>query len=162
MKLFAINLLLALAWAALIGELTLTTFLSGFVIAYLIMCLVFLKASNNRSEVRHYLIRFPNIIRFFFFYIAEILKSNIQVAYDILTPSFHMRPGVIALPIEAKTDAEITVLANLISMTPGTLSLDVSKDRKTLFVHAMFIDDPEVLKRQIKDQLERRVLEIMR
>lgn len=162
MKLFAINLLLALAWSALMGELTLTTFLSGFVVAYLILCLVFLNTTNKRSEVRSYLIRFPNVIRFFFFYVAEILKSNIQVAYDILTPSFHMRPGVIALPIQAKTDAEITVLANLISMTPGTLSLDISKDRKTLFVHAMFIDDPDKLKQQLIEQMERRVLEILR
>jgi multicomponent Na+:H+ antiporter subunit E len=162
MKLFAINLLLALAWVALMGDLTVTTFFSGFIVAYLILWLVFIKTASSRSDVHAYLIRFPNVIRFFVFYIGEIFKSNIQVAYDILTPTYHMRPGVIALPIQAKTDAEITVLANLISMTPGTLSLDVSKDRKTLFVHAMFIDDPEDLKKYLTEKLEKRVLEILR
>jgi multicomponent Na+:H+ antiporter subunit E len=69
---------------------------------------------------------------------------------------------VIGIPLEAKTDLEITVLANLITMTPGTLSLDVSPDRKTLYVHAMYIKNPEALRFDIKENLERRVLELLR
>lgn len=49
-----------------------------------------------------------------------------------------MKPGVIALPLSARTEMEITLVANLISLTPGTLSLDVSDDRKVLYIHAMF------------------------
>ncbi|MBW3600685.1 MAG: Na+/H+ antiporter subunit E, partial [Planctomycetes bacterium] len=60
------------------------------------------------------------------------------------------------------TDDEITLLANLITLTPGTLSLDVSEDRKTLFVHAMYIEDPEKLRRHVKEGMERRVLELLR
>jgi multicomponent Na+:H+ antiporter subunit E len=75
-----------------------------------------------------------------------------------------MRPGVIAVPLDAKTDAEITLLANLITLTPGTLSLDLSPDRGVLYVHTMYIDqdDVERARRQIKDNLERRVLELLR
>jgi multicomponent Na+:H+ antiporter subunit E len=73
-----------------------------------------------------------------------------------------MTPGVVAIPIRAKTDLEITLLANLISMTPGTLSLDVSEDRKTLYVHAMYVKDPQDLRDDITNNLERRVLEILR
>ena len=73
-----------------------------------------------------------------------------------------MKPGVIGIPIEAKTDLEITVLANLITMTPGTLSLDISPDRKTLYVHAMYIHDPEELRRDIKENFEPRVLALLR
>ena len=72
------------------------------------------------------------------------------------------RPGIIAVPIEARTDLEITTLANLVSLTPGTLSLDVSGDRRTLYVHAMFVDDPESIHRDIKNGMERRVLEALR
>jgi multicomponent Na+:H+ antiporter subunit E len=72
-----------------------------------------------------------------------------------------MRPGVIGIPLRARTDLEITVLANLITMTPGTLSLDVSPDRRTLYIHAMYIHDPEALRRDIQDNLERRVLELL-
>jgi multicomponent Na+:H+ antiporter subunit E len=73
-----------------------------------------------------------------------------------------MRPGVVAVPLDARTDAEITLLANLITLTPGTLSLDVSADRSFLYVHAMYVDDVNDVKRQIKDGFERRLLEVMR
>ena len=69
---------------------------------------------------------------------------------------------VIEVPIEAKTDLEITLLANLITLTPGTLTLDVAPDRKSLYVHAMFVDDPEQIRAEIKNGMERRLLEVMR
>ena len=53
-------------------------------------------------------------------------------------------------------------MANLISLTPGTLSLDLSEDRKLLYIHVMFLDDIEHTRRQIKQGLEKRVLEVMR
>ena len=80
----------------------------------------------------------------------------------MITPPFYSRPGIVAVPLDARTDFEIMTLANLISLTPGTLSLDVSEDRRTLYVHAMFIDDPDALRREIKQGMERRVLEALR
>ena len=73
-----------------------------------------------------------------------------------------MRPGVVAIPLDAETDAEITLLANLITLTPGTLSLDVSDDRRVLYIHAMYVDDVEELRRSIKDGFEKRVMELLR
>jgi multicomponent Na+:H+ antiporter subunit E len=73
-----------------------------------------------------------------------------------------MRPGVIAIPLAAKTDLEITLLANLVSLTPGTLSLDVSDDKSVLYIHAMFVDDPDELRHEIKAGFERRVIEVLR
>ena len=55
-----------------------------------------------------------------------------------------------------------TFLANSITLTPGTLGLDVSEDRKTLYVHSMWVDDPDEVRREIKQGFERRVLELMR
>ena len=62
-------------------------------------------------------------------------------------------------PLDLKSDAGITVLANLITLTPGTLSLDVSPDRKTLFVHALHVEDPDAFRREVKEGFERRVKE---
>ena len=73
-----------------------------------------------------------------------------------------MRPGVIGIPLDAETDLEITMLANVISLTPGTLSLDVSEDRKTLYIHAMYVENPDDLRTEIKDGLEKRLLELLR
>jgi multicomponent Na+:H+ antiporter subunit E len=57
---------------------------------------------------------------------------------------------------------EIALMANMITLTPGTMSLGVSRDRKFLYVHSMFIDDPETLKREIKEGIESPLLEVMR
>src|SRR5690625_7835791 len=73
------------------------------------------------------------------FFIKELVKANFKVAFDVATPLWYMKPGVIALPITAETDVEITILANFISLTPGTLILDVSSDRRVLFIPAMFL-----------------------
>ena len=65
------------------------------------------------------------------------------------------------MPLDAKSDGEIFLVADLISLTPGSLSLDVSPDGKTLYVHAMFVDDPEALRRDLKQGMERRVIEAL-
>jgi multicomponent Na+:H+ antiporter subunit E len=102
------------------------------------------------------------VIGFFFFFLYELVKANIQVAYDVITPKFHMRPGIVRVPLDAKTEMEITLLANLISLTPGTLCLDVSDDRKVLYVHAMNITDKEAFIQGIKNGFEKRLLSILR
>ena len=65
------------------------------------------------------------------------------------------------MPLSARRDGEILLVAGLISLTPGTLSLDVSPDRKTLYLHAMFVDDPDALRQELKQGMERRVLEAL-
>lgn len=93
-------------------------------------------------------------------FLWELLMSGFLVAREVLRPRLRVTPGVIALPLDARSDMEITVLANLISLTPGTLSLDVSADRETLYIHAMFVDDEEAEKTRahIKQRLEHWVI----
>ena len=98
------------------------------------------------------------------FYLKELLTASLRVAYEVLTPQDHMKPAVVAIPLDAKTDFEITLLANFITLTPGTLSIDVSKDRKTLYVHEVYVEagDTERVKRQIKEGFEKKILKITR
>jgi len=84
------------------------------------------------------------------------------VLWDVITPQHISRPGIIGLPLDARTDAEIMLVANLISLTPGTLSLDLSDDKRVLYVHVMFLDDIDATRQQIKRGLEKRVLGVMR
>ncbi len=153
-----LNLILALVWAALLGGFGAANIVSGLLVGYVLLWVVTRGLPGHAS----YFGKVPRLITFTVFYLWELLKSNAIIAYDVLTPTHHMKPGVVAIPLEAKTDLEITVLANLITMTPGTLSLDVSPDRSTLFVHAMYIDDPETLRHEIKENFERRVLALLR
>ena len=158
MTTFVWNLMLALAWAFATGLFTVSNLLVGLVIGYLILW--FAQPALGRSA---YVAKVPQVGRFALFYLWQLMLANLRIAYDVLTLTHHMRPGVIAVPLEAETDAEITLLANLISLTPGTLSLDVSPDRRVLYVHVMYIDDDvEHSRRAIKDGLERRVLQVLR
>jgi multicomponent Na+:H+ antiporter subunit E len=104
----------------------------------------------------------PRTISFVFFFLYELIKANVQVAYDVITPKFYMTPGIVRVPLDATSDLEITLLANLISLTPGTLSLDVSEDRKVLYVHSMYIADKELFIQNIKNGFEKRLLELLR
>ncbi|PMR70011.1 Na+/H+ antiporter subunit E [Halomonas heilongjiangensis] len=151
------NLLLALAWVILSGDFTGLNLVVGLVFGYIALVLI----EPQVEALKGYPGRVPRILRFLGFFIKELLMANFKVAFDILTPPWHMKPGVIAFPLEARTELEITMVANLISLTPGTLSLDVSDDRKVLYIHAMFLDDEEELRRNLKE-MEYRALELFR
>lgn len=154
---FVINLILATAWAALFSAFTLPSLAAGFAVGYVVLWVL-----QPLFEGSHYCRKLFDLVRLALFFLWELLVSSLQVAWDVLTPIQKSRPGIVAVPIDAETDLEITTLANLVSLTPGTLSLDLSNDHKTLYVHAMFVDDPEAIRRDIKMGMERRVLEALR
>lgn len=151
------NIMLTFVWVALTGSFAVSSFLFGFLLSFGIMWII----SRSNSETRYFtfMIKVVSFIGFFF---KELIKANIEVAYDVITPTFHMTPGIVRVPLEANTNLEITFLANLISLTPGTLSLDVSDDQKVLYVHSMYIADKEEFIRGIKEGFEKRLLEILR
>lgn len=154
---FAINLLLSFVWAALFGDFSIASLVVGFAVGYFTLWVM--QPVFGESRYCGSFTRMVSLILFFFW---ELLVSSVQVAWDVITPMQKSQPGIIGVPMEANTDIEITVLANLVSLTPGSLSLDISDDRKTLFVHAMFIDDPELFRQTLKHGMERRVLEALR
>jgi multicomponent Na+:H+ antiporter subunit E len=79
-----------------------------------------------------------------------------------MTPNLYVKPGIIKIPLDVETNVEISLLANLITLTPGTLSIDVSDDKKVLYVHTMYVEDKEKFIREIKDGFEKRILLITR
>ena len=93
--------------------------------------------------------------------VVELIVSSIKVAWDVITPRHRAKPGILAVPLDVRSDAAVTVLANLVSLTPGSLSLDVSEDRSKLFVHVMFIENLESVRAEIKEKIERRVKEAL-
>lgn len=154
---FLMNLLLTFVWIALSGAFSFSNILFGFTLSFFIIWII-----SFKSKKRKYFKIVPKFISFIFFFLYELTKANIQVAIDVMTPSFFMKPGIVRLPLDAKSDLEITLLANLISLTPGTCSLDVSADRKVLYVHAMYIKDKEKFIYAIKNGFERKLLAILR
>ncbi len=154
---FLLNILLAIAWILLSGEVTAENFIEGLIIGYLILWI-----SKSALGGTKYFRKIPKAISFFFYFVKELILANLKVAFDIITPKDYMQPGIVAVPLDAETDMEITLLANLITLTPGSLSLDISKDKKVLYIHALYIDDVYKFKQEIKNGIERRLLEVLR
>jgi multicomponent Na+:H+ antiporter subunit E len=157
MRVFLFNLLLAVLWAAMVGSVDGVHLMTGFAVGY-----VALWVARPVLGPTRYFGKLFEAVRFSAFFIYELVLSNLRVAWDVMTPRAYRRPGVVAIPLEASSDVEITLLANLVTLTPGSLSLDVSPDRGCLFVHAMFVEDPVQLRSDIKQGFERRVLELLR
>ncbi|CAN5595339.1 Na+/H+ antiporter subunit E [soil metagenome] len=154
---FLANLLLAAVWAAMTGSFELPNLVLGFGLGYVALFLA--QRVVGRSS---YFGRVGKLAAFVAFYVVEIFKANLRVAADVVTPRHRSRPGIVAIPLDARSDAEITILANLLTMTPGSLAMDVSDDRRVLYVHAMFIGDPDEFRQRVKQDFERRVLEMLR
>jgi multicomponent Na+:H+ antiporter subunit E len=152
------NVGLAVLWAGMTGRLTVASLVTGLVLGFLVLLIV-----RRPLGVAHPLARVRHLVSLLLFFVWELVLANLRVAWDVVTPRYRMRPGVVAVPLKARTDVEITLLANMVSLTPGTLSLDVSDDRRVLYVHAMYLhDDRGRVVRSIQDGFERRLLEVLR
>lgn len=154
---FLSNVLLAVFWALASGRLTLGTFLVGFVAGF-----VTLYVTRRATGAEAYTTKARQAVLLLLVFLRELIEANLRLAYDVLTPKHHMRPAIVAIPLDARTDFEITLLANLITLTPGTLSLHVSEDRSVLYIHSVYTPDAGELRRSIKDGLEARILELTR
>lgn len=156
MNLFQLNLLLAAGWCALFGTFDLGHLLQGFLLAFAVLSI----ASPLYGRTAYFR-RVLLVTRLGAYFLYELVVSSVQVAWDVLTPTPRSRPAIVAVPLDLVDPAQITVLAILISLTPGSLSLDVSPDRKTLYVHQMFVNDPDEARSRIKTGFERLVREGM-
>lgn len=101
-------------------------------------------------------------IRLLALFIKEIVLSGLQVAWLVVQPNLKLQPGFVAYPLTATSDAQIALLSNLITLTPGTLSVDVSDDRKILFIHALNVSEREALIGHIAAGFETQVLRALR
>lgn len=154
MNILSTNLILAVVWAALMGEFSFTSLMTGFVIGFVALWVV--QPLTGATSYHRRVLAWLRLIVMFHY---ELLLSSLSVAWDVLTPRHRARPAIVDVPLDVKSDAGIFLVTNLISLTPGTLSLDVTGDRRTLRVHAMFADDPEALRHAIKSGMEKWVID---
>jgi multicomponent Na+:H+ antiporter subunit E len=147
------TLLLALAWTALQGALSLTNLLTGFVLGYAVLQLL----SHGGALPRRYTGKLGTFLGLFAFLMYELVLANIRLAVDMVRTKSTIRPGVIRLPLDVESDGEILLLSALINLTPGSVALDVSEDRRTMYVHVMHLETPDQSRQDIKTGFERRV-----
>jgi multicomponent Na+:H+ antiporter subunit E len=152
-----INLLIGVIWMFLSESYSFASFLVGFVIGAALLFLL-----NRFIPDSFYFKQVKAILYLIFLFIKELILANIEVLKWVYKPRLDFQPGIIALPIDVKKNWEITLLANLITLTPGTLSVDVSRDQRFIYIHA--IDLPDVNKTivGIKDTFEKAIREVTR
>jgi len=155
MKYLLLNVALALVWTLLTGEFTQTNFFFGLLLAFSLLFLL-----RDVVGTTTYCKKVWQVVYFVLYFLWELLIANLHVAYEVITPKLYMHPAIVAVPLDLKKDLEITLLANLITLTPGTLSLEVSEDMRTLYVHGMYVDDVEEFRQSIKQGFEKRVREL--
>ncbi|MHB1103459.1 MAG: Na+/H+ antiporter subunit E [Devosia sp.] len=159
MSLALMTIALALGWAVATDNFSLLNLLFGAAIAGLALFLMRDKVAGPGVLPR--LLRLGSLAASF---VYELFAGAVKVATLVCRPDMkkHLRPGIIAFPLKVTRDAEITTLANLITLTPGTLSVDVSEDRRVLYVHAIDAADKDALIREIAHGFEKKVREAFR
>lgn len=145
---------LVLAWMALWGDLSLANSLSGIAVGSLLLA-VFPDAGPRSTGP----LRPVRAIAFLGYFLYKLVEANLLVAWEVITPDNEgIKEAIVAVPVTGASDAVITILANAISLTPGTLTLEVARDPAVVYVHVLHLRDVEAVRRDVH-KLERLTLQ---
>lgn len=146
---------LLLAWLLMVNDFSLGHWLLGAFLG-LVIPLVCRDLLLSAPRIRRpgLLLRFVGLVLY------DILVANLQVAKLVLGPKARLQPGFVEIPLELTDDLAISMLASVITLTPGTCSADLSTDRRTLLVHGIDVPDPKALVADIKARYEAPLKEI--
>lgn len=147
---------LALLWVLLSDNPSWESVIIGLFIAQVLWHGDWLVVQNSPVTIR----KVGAVLRLAVRFLYELIKSNIEVTIAVFRSPKALRPAIIALPVEGLTDGAITLLGNMITLTPGTTTMDLTSDRKTLYIHAIFGADPEGVRAGIEDAFVRTIREI--
>ncbi|NYS24483.1 Na+/H+ antiporter subunit E [Rhodobacteraceae bacterium 2376] len=151
-----LTLVVTIVWVMLVNVITLNAIVFGLILG-IIIPIVTSAYWPERPTLRNPMM----IIEYLLVVLLDIVRANIQVALIILGKrNEDMKPGWVTVPLDLRSPEAITVLAGTITMTPGTVSSDLSEDGHSLLVHCLDTDDPDAVVAQIKDRYERRLKEI--
>lgn len=89
------------------------------------------------------------------YYLFNLVKANFYIAWDILTPRMRINPAFMEVPVTLESDFGLLLFSNLISMTPGTLSLDISEDKKIVYVHVLYYKTDEIILKEFFEMQEK-------
>lgn len=150
-----LSLTLLLVWLLLVNDMSVGHWLLGALLGWLIPLLTQVFWINPPRVYKPL-----KLCLFFLRVLGDIVIANLQVAKLILGPSSRLRPAFVEIPMLLEDELALTMLASIISLTPGTVSADLSDDRKILLVHSLDVDDEAALVEQIKHRYEAPLLEV--
>lgn len=151
-----LTLILAVVWVVLQNKVS-----AGMVVFGLILGIIIPRITANWWPDRPQGFRLGKMVTYSFIVLWDIVVANLQVAWIVLSvPNSRLKPTWIVVPLALKHPEAITVLAGTITLTPGTVSADLSSEGNSLLVHVLHTDDPDAVRDDIKNRYERRLLEI--
>ncbi|HLR23217.1 MAG TPA: Na+/H+ antiporter subunit E [Pseudogracilibacillus sp.] len=150
-----LNFSIAVVWMLLNTSFKASTFIIGYLIGMIAIVIM-----RRYFKDKLYLYRIWALIKLNLIFFRELLLSNIDVLKIVLRPKMDIKPSVFAYPTELEHDWEITLLSNLITLTPGTLVLHVSDDQRTLYIHAIDVEDVNEEIDSIKNSFEKAIKEV--
>jgi multicomponent Na+:H+ antiporter subunit E len=157
MHLLPSNLLIAVAWATVAGDFSAPNLIIGFVAGY-----IALYAFGEFYGGSRYHARMRAGFALALYFLWDLTKSCVQVAWAVLRQHHRGRSRFVRMKLDVESDFGAMLTANLITLTPGTLTVDMDEEKRELLIHAMFADDPEAVAQDLKDNIERRVIEVLR
>jgi multicomponent Na+:H+ antiporter subunit E len=152
-----LNSLLAFVWMFLSSNFTLNAFIIGYLLG-----LLFLFAVRKLLPGRFYISRVWALVKLSVLFLKELILANIAVLKVVLQPKLNLAPAFFKYETTLTKDWEITLLSSLITLTPGTVVVHLSDDSKTLFIHAIDVEDVEDTITSIRDSFEKAILEVSR
>ena len=147
---------LTVVWVGLWGSVTFANVLGGLVVALVLVAVLPLPALPDRAVVKP-----VAVVGFLGYFLVELVTASAQVIALALRPRLALHQAVVAVPVRGASDPLLTLLANAISLTPGTITLEVDRPTSTLFVHALDVGPgPHGVERVRRDilELERRAI----
>ncbi|MEG0258810.1 MAG: Na+/H+ antiporter subunit E [Lysinibacillus sp.] len=156
---FLLNLFIATLWLLLQDEITpeFTTFLMGFIVGIGILYVM-----HRFYGTQFYLRRVFAIVSLFMLFNWELLLSSYSVLKQILTPKLNITPGIFTYKTELKGDWEVTALALLLTLTPGSVVMEVSEEGDLFYIHAMDIEQSKDAVIRSIGKFERAIMEVTR
>ncbi|WP_174801702.1 Na+/H+ antiporter subunit E [Martelella limonii] len=154
MRILLANLVLAIFWVAVTGSASLHNLVFGFIIGAISVALV-----RHQIGGAGYFTRAKRLTTLFLLFLYELMVSAWSVAKLVCTPRMVLKPGIFRYELSLEKDFEIVLLANMITLTPGTLTVDVSDDKKYLYIHALDCADPDAIRKSIAEGFEAKIRE---
>ncbi|GKV56921.1 Na(+)/H(+) antiporter subunit E [Sporosarcina sp. NCCP-2222] len=152
-----LNVFIAVTWMFMTSSFSASTFVIGYLIG---LTLLFLTRRFFKSRL--YFWKLWAALKLTLLFLKELTLSNISVFMLVIRPKLNLQPMFFALPTELEHDWEITLLSSLITLTPGTIVVNVSDDQRTLYIHALDVDDVDEAIESIKNSFEKAIMEVSR
>lgn len=149
------SLLLLLVWLLLNN-----TVAPGHLVLGAFLALVIPLLTSGMQDPQPSLHKPLTTIRYILMVLGDIVVANFEVALLVLGPAKNLNPAFIAIPLDIEHELPITLLASTVSLTPGTVSAEISEDKKWLYVHVLNLTDKDELIALIKHRYERPLREI--